>query len=347
MANSDRSQTRLLSLDALRGLAALAVVLFHYMGHFQEKYGHVSPPLFSFELGRYGVELFFMISGFVIFLTLDRVRSTADFAFARFSRLFPTYWAAVLLTWTIVSLFGLPGREVSAFAAVANMTMIQAVLGFPHVDGVYWTLQAELGFYLLAGLIFWSGQRQRGVIILALLVVADCFVAYFDLRKTVAGLWRVYSLFPLDNLYLFLFGAAIYELTHARISYRTATVIGVIAIIATAIVPRPMHLPIVLSLAALLWAACAGDFRFLRGKWLYAVGTISYPLYLLHDNIGYVMLIHLERIGVPVYLAIGLAIIAALSLAAFVSHFVEYPAMHRLRTWWKKRKGSLGATHNA
>lgn len=243
MASNASSQNRLLSLDALRGVAALSVVIFHYTANFQYKYGHTSPPLLSFELGRYGVELFFMISGFVIFLTLDRVRSTADFAFARFSRLFPTYWMAVLLTWAIVTIFGLPGREVNGVAAVANLTMIQAILGFPNVDSVYWTLQAELGFYVLAGLIYWGGQRQRGVIILALLVLANCCVTYFDLKNRIPGVWRAYSLFPLDNLYLFLFGALIYELTYSRISYGAATAVGIIAIIAAAIIPRPMHLP--------------------------------------------------------------------------------------------------------
>lgn len=338
MSTDTKSRTRLVSLDALRGLAALSVVIFHYFSNFHDKYGHLSPPAFSFQWGRYGVELFFMISGFVIFLTLDRITSTAEFAFSRFSRLFPTYWTAVILTWGIVALFGLPGREVGFVEASVNLTMIQGMLGFPHVDAVYWTLQAELGFYLLAGLIYWSGQRQRGAAILALLVLVDCCVNWFGLLGNVPGLWRVYSLFPLDNLYLFLIGITIYEQVHSRISYQRALVLGAIAVIAAYLVPRPLHLPIVFGLAALVWIACVSDFVLLRWKWLIAAGKISYPLYLLHANIGYVIFLQLEPLGVPVHVAIGLAILTSATLAMAVSSWVEYPAMRWLRAQWKRRR---------
>jgi peptidoglycan/LPS O-acetylase OafA/YrhL len=81
--------TRLLELDVFRGLAALAVVLFHYTTVYERTYDHHDEMLFDFSLGHYGVQLFFIISGFVIFMTLNRTKSALDFVVSRFSRLYP------------------------------------------------------------------------------------------------------------------------------------------------------------------------------------------------------------------------------------------------------------------
>jgi peptidoglycan/LPS O-acetylase OafA/YrhL len=96
-------QNRLFELDVLRGIAALGVVMYHYTTHYDELYGHSQKVLIYFPFGQYGVELFFIISGFVIFMSLERTKSSLDFIVGRFSRLYPAYWTAVILTFTIVT----------------------------------------------------------------------------------------------------------------------------------------------------------------------------------------------------------------------------------------------------
>ena len=108
MADS-KSKSRLVEVDALRGLAALAVVLFQYTTRFTELFATNPPPTFSFPDGHYGVNLFFIISGFVIFMTLEKTSRPMDFVLSRFSRLFPAYWVAIILTLSITHLLGLPG----------------------------------------------------------------------------------------------------------------------------------------------------------------------------------------------------------------------------------------------
>ena len=80
-------------LDALRGMAAMAVVVFHYTTRARNN----GVQLFDFEIGHYGVQLFFCVSGFVIYWTLERSKTLMDFAVSRFSRLYPAYWAAIAL----------------------------------------------------------------------------------------------------------------------------------------------------------------------------------------------------------------------------------------------------------
>jgi len=65
---------RLVELDALRGIAATLVMLFHYTSQYERLYGHEAAPAFTVPWGHYGVNLFFMISGYVIFMTLHRIR---------------------------------------------------------------------------------------------------------------------------------------------------------------------------------------------------------------------------------------------------------------------------------
>src|SRR5690606_6778553 len=86
---------RLGELDALRGLAALAVVAFHYTTSYAQQVGHLQPLGFGFTPGNYGVHLFFLISGYVIFMTLEHTRDGMDFVVSRFSRLYPAYWFCI------------------------------------------------------------------------------------------------------------------------------------------------------------------------------------------------------------------------------------------------------------
>ena len=85
------SSARLSQLDAIRGVAALMVVLYHYTMQYQKFLGVDYGVSFAFPWGWLGVHFFFMMSGFVIFMTLCRTATGADFLVSRFSRLFPTY----------------------------------------------------------------------------------------------------------------------------------------------------------------------------------------------------------------------------------------------------------------
>jgi peptidoglycan/LPS O-acetylase OafA/YrhL len=79
------SQKRILVLDVFRALAALLVLLSHL-------------DTVHFHFGKWGVEFFFTISGFVIFKTLENSKNSTEFLVKRFFRLYPTYWVCLILT---------------------------------------------------------------------------------------------------------------------------------------------------------------------------------------------------------------------------------------------------------
>jgi peptidoglycan/LPS O-acetylase OafA/YrhL len=133
---------RLVALELVRFFAAFAVVMYHYTARHDSNSFPVLSELTKF--GYLGVPLFFIISGYVISLSANN-RSPVEFAVSRFVRLYPAYWAGILITCAIticVSSYSYSYSEI-----LANMTMLNDYFGFKNIDGVYWTLQAELKFY--------------------------------------------------------------------------------------------------------------------------------------------------------------------------------------------------------
>ncbi len=141
--------TRFRELDGLRGLAALAVVLHHVTGGYQSRYPDSPQPLADAAWGAYGVQLFFLISGFVILLTAQRAQRPSDFVISRVSRLYPVYWAAVTLSIALAAAFHIAAVPQGTIVHLLNYTMIQRWLLVPNVDDVYWTLAIEMQFYAL------------------------------------------------------------------------------------------------------------------------------------------------------------------------------------------------------
>jgi peptidoglycan/LPS O-acetylase OafA/YrhL len=328
---------RILELDALRGLAALAVVLFHYTTRYDELFGRAEPLVLSVPWGHYGVDLFFMLSGFVILMTLERTVDAWRFAWGRFSRLYPAYWAAAALTFVVVSLCRLPGQEVSLGDALVNLTMVQSLLGAQHIDGAYWSLQAELIFYANMLVLYRCGAFRRPTLTVALWIAAG--VAVRLAQAPAAALWpwagellsKLATVASLKYIPLFSIGILFYaSRTSVRGSpARWATLAVSLAVVgwfdgfASAAVDT--------ALAVALLLAVEGRMPLLTCRPLVALGAISYTLYLVHQNIGYVVIRECQAWGATPGLAIAAAILVALALASWLHRLVERPAMNWLR----------------
>ena len=133
--------TRLAGLDILRGVAALAVCLFHWEHiAFQTRNDEQ-----VFRCGLLGVELFFLISGFVILMVAERTASVQGFLWARVLRLYPVYLISVALTAIYVLITG----KFDLRAVLLNATMLQSFIGVPNITNPYWTLAFEISFYAM------------------------------------------------------------------------------------------------------------------------------------------------------------------------------------------------------
>lgn len=150
-------------LDALRGLAALVVVFEHSLDVLLPEVRRAASPWFDF--GRYGVFVFFLVSGYVVPFSLERRGSVRQFWAGRVFRLYPAWFVSVALALVLGAAglsYGLPGGlgERPWASTLAHLTMLQDLLGVPNIVSVYWTLSYEMVFYLLVTAMFVAGVHR-------------------------------------------------------------------------------------------------------------------------------------------------------------------------------------------
>src|SRR5262245_12477206 len=156
----DDRHARLRTIDGLRGIAALGVVLYHVDSGARLSYGDWTPALLTWLLhqGSLGVDVFFVLSGFVIAYSVRAATYTPAFlgifALRRFIRLDPPYWASIALEIALLELIlrlGVGGVSIvlpSVQQILAHIVYAQNVLGLGDIVPAFWTLCYEIQFYL-------------------------------------------------------------------------------------------------------------------------------------------------------------------------------------------------------
>ncbi|MGY1846812.1 acyltransferase family protein [Blastococcus sp. SYSU DS1021] len=317
----------MVSIDGLRGLAALSVVAFHYTSWYGELYAEDSSrSVVDWSYGRYGVHLFFIISGFVIFETSQRCERLRDFVLSRVLRLFPLYWACVLITWTVVTAFGPDDRAVSAIDMLVNLTMFHSWFGTPHVDGVYWTLAVEMSFYFIiaAAMAAKSLQGRRLVLLLSTWLVASRLL-HVDVLGQIPGHHYLQMLLAADYSHLFIAGICLHVGWRDR--HTPWTIAGLSACLVVAVLEGGAYEgAVTLGLVLVLVGAVHGWFGVLSWKPLQVLGLSSYALYLIHQNIGYAALSSLEKdLETPASLSVMVVMMCAVAVAHVLTTYWDEP----------------------
>ncbi|MEV0642974.1 acyltransferase family protein, partial [Streptomyces sp. NPDC050619] len=176
--------SRLGWLDALRGIAALVVVFDHSSYSFMAEFRRELMP--EFNTSRYGILVFFLVSGYIIPASLERRGCVRTFWIGRVFRIYPL-WAAVVTGLLAAGALGVAeirdfGGQSVASVAAAHLTLLQELLGTPNLLLVLWTLSYEMAFYLLVVALFTVRLHRRSAAVavtlaaLAALSVAAGFV---------------------------------------------------------------------------------------------------------------------------------------------------------------------------
>jgi peptidoglycan/LPS O-acetylase OafA/YrhL len=326
------SEKRLNELDGLRGIAAIFVLLFHYTFQYDKVYGHSFNIPELFQIGKYGVHLFFVISGFVIFWTIMKVEKPIDFVWSRFSRLYPVFWSGVVITFVITSLFPLPGREVGLGQFFANFIMFHEYLRIPHVDGVYWTLTIELAFYFWIFFLFAIGQIRKIEKILIVWVLFATILTYPDFGFHIDG--RIKKLFLLDYIELFALGVGFFKYKDNSVSIWT-WILYISTLIAVFVGYEFSVAMGLLSLYIVFFLVIRRKAKLLQNDVLVYLGAISYPLYLIHQNIGYVIIKQFYVYALSPLAGIVTALMVSIALAHFLMKYIERPSLTYLRNLYK------------
>lgn len=333
-------------LDALRGIAALMVVIFHFI------WGRPDDAHFNFNIGNMGVELFFIISGFVIFMSLSKIESGTEFIINRFTRLYPTYWACLSLTFILINIYyhytiiDFPKLHVSDY--LANLTMFQFFIGFPNVDESYWTLSIELLFYILMFL-FYKLKLLKHILSIGLaMVLILVLLNQFYWNTSLQLIFRyvpLFSYFP-----LFYAGILFYKLfssDKSRAKYFSLIVLAFCSqyllfnTTGRIIFFSAQTYAVVLFIFMIVFSLIAiKKMSFITFKPLLFLGKISFALYLLHTFISVNLLfpflvdyLHFNYWLSAFFIVLPVLII----LSAGVTYVIEIPAQKSLKTLLKQK----------
>ncbi|WP_228644577.1 acyltransferase [Microtetraspora sp. AC03309] len=339
---------RLVELDALRFVAAFAVMSFHYMAASKSLWGDYPTALFASvnrvtTLGILGVELFFLISGFVILMSAWG-HSIGDFVVSRVSRLYPAYWFVVIALFVMYTFVGVKGFDpgLSLRDYLINLTMLQGGLGVGHAGAVFWSLWVELRFYILVGLFMLFGitlRRCLGFMTGWLILVVAAEATHNDvLTFLFMPRQAPYFIAGMAFYLIHRFGSTLVLWAFVAVSYglcllaATERVKGRVDMIGFEHFPAPPEGAIIaITLIFLLIAAVSlGWLRWLRWRALTTVGALTYPLYLVHQNVSAVLIPGLKD-SVGRWPLVGLTMAVSIALAYLVYRLVDKPGQRWLR----------------
>ena len=354
---SPGTKGRLTAIDALRGIASMCVILPHFVGFFAGlaaggfQVGKVMMDLG--EYGHWGVDIFFVVSGFVIaFTTLGRPlgwNGVSSFMLRRLTRLAPPYWVSILLMLGVLCLQAIFGAKPHRLGAAwsllatqaplvgAHLFYLQDLLGLTNLNAVYWTLCIEVQFYLVfvVGLVLWRQTKRKYT---KLLVPATVLLGSSWLVSVLLWLgdWKGVPRNFLPYWHEFALGILACQLVGGTGPTRWGRIVPAVLLTfgtLAAVVSNRSGLLVAFATFGVIW------FLGMRGRLqtaldisiLQFLGRISYSLYLVHVPIGTVFLGLKTRLSAhdDAWLDFGLFFLAvgcSLAAAAIFYRYVEYPA---------------------
>lgn len=310
-------------LDSFRGLAAISVVYYHLTYWFRHLHGHDFSTSYDFRYGSYSVFFFFLISGFVIFMTVERCKTPSEFAYRRFIRLYPTYWICLLFSSVILYFFGIPELKPTISQFLINLTMVQRPLKTEDIDPSYWSLLPELAFYFIIFLVFVSKILNRIYLWGIPWVVCSFINGYYDLHFL--ELFFQYS-------GLFFSGVLFYKIFKGEkrwIHHLSIVVCYFVVVLNLDMAPLntiERYLPAAI-VYGIFYLFLFNKLNFLDNKLLGFLGYISYPLYLIHQSIGFTILLGMRKYGFTDYWVIYIPLVLLICLAYFIARYIEKPVM--------------------
>ncbi|UCI23304.1 acyltransferase family protein [Mesorhizobium sp. B2-8-5] len=333
--------TSIHSIQYLRGLAACAVVCFHV----SEQFGG------PFHVGAAGVDVFFVISGFIMWVTTaGRPADPWRFMGRRITRIVPLYWIVTLLT--AAGILIKPQFFYGHFFSMANFVGSLFFLPVLQEGALHpiviqgWTLCYEMMFYLVFTLVLFLGERWRfGVLVGALMAIValhfvlpagyahaftDPVVLEFAAGVVVGRLWLQGTRLPL--------GVAL-----------AMAVLGFLLLAASPLFDADMAralrwgLPATLIVAGAVFAERARPFK--PAALPSFLGDASYSIYLWHVVAGVLATGVVLRAGLPAVLQPATILAITLALSAVLYLIVEKPLIGVLHP--QRPKGAVKASSAA
>ncbi len=300
-----KKDNRIYEIDILRFVAATIVFFFHstFRGNYYELYSFDFPTLSLFsKYGFLGVDLFFIISGFVILMSVQNKAPTTFFQ-SRFIRLYPCFWFGVTFTALVCYFFGPEIFQPKFWQYLVNMTMLAGFVGVPEIDGVYWTLYVEIKFYTMVFLIMLIKKLDYFIYFLY------AWMCLSIVNYLIAIPWTIKNILILNWAHYFIAGCVFYLIRRNGLkpSYlillATSYIIAMLRVASRAQSMQnnydaffsPLICSLLISVFFIVISLCSLKKIDLSryGKHAVVMGALSYPMYLLHHHVGFIYIEHL------------------------------------------------------
>lgn len=281
--------------------------------------------------GIFGVGLLFMITGFLAALNLDN-KDAFSYIKKRIVRLWPTYACCILITSLTLFLFW-PEKKPSIIQFLLNFTMIQKLFGISGVDGVYWTLSVQLLFYAFIAFVIWKKLKRMLPSISCVWLLLAITLSIFKRLEINNGIIKLASLlFASDYIAMLIIGmifALLYEGTKVK-QIGLIIVLSVInQILALGIINAGLF--VINMLLMFLVVRNIQPPKIIANKAVLYFASISYPFYLLHCKIGYVIIRALKYKGITTEWSLVIPFIMILILSSIVHQYIEKPSSQLIK----------------
>ena len=321
MNENQKIDNRIKNIDILRGIAILLVVIFHYTSHYSPEY-LLRSDNWSLDIAKYGwsgVDIFFVVCGYCIGMTIIKTQNYSEFLVRRFARIYPTYVFCGLITLMFYTFFELPGREVDWITGIMNLIFANFIpgLNFKYIDGIYWALFVELKFYIFFGILyFFFKDLSKAIIAWAFFSVILNLILFLDNKIIIFFT----SISPHANF--FLIGLMLFNLK--KRAFSSYIIISIIIMINILINERYLGNEIYFIFLILITSLILKTNIKFKFDLLSKIGLVSFSWYLLHNAIGIIIIRELNKIGIE-NLSVIIAILTTLSLSFFSFRFIEKP----------------------
>ncbi len=324
------------SINTFRFLAAMFVMFYHFgfvFYHSELSYIDIPVLRYLFQYGYLGVDLFFIISGFVISLSAED-RNAYGFFKSRISRLYPVFWISAIVT-SLFLLFGgyLIHSELSWTRFLTNMTMIPTIIwdksNTDLLDGSYWTLAVEMKFYFFILLLLIFKQFKRieilTIILSIIMLYSSIFlninadsdiiwipnflagILFYKIYKNGLNNWRIFSLLStfIASL-IFATNRAPYLTTGYKELFSNTTISLYI-----------LFFYIIFLLISL------NKIKITNNKYINTLGLLTYPIYLLHQQIAKILFTYADIKNIPLYISFTMITIFIIIISYLIHKIFE------------------------
>lgn len=316
---------RIYGLDILRGLSAICIILYHYTVRYNQSVYTLSNYktnwIFGnfFEWGSMAVLTFFILSGF--FSGIYSNKNGMDYIKKRVKRLFPPFVMCCLITSIFMFLF-----YKSAFVGIKNIILnilfFPLYLGVKPIDGVYWTLLKEVIFYSLVAIMFlFNLEKKQKQNVLIIWIALCIFTYYIKFNNILDSLINIFAM-P-EYVSMFLIGISLKEIFE-KSSNKKDVLILLLSFLELYLWKNIINVIFVVAIIIFIFFSYKYVEKTIPGFGIINyIAKISYPLYLIHQMIGYSIISFLQKIGLKSGIYILIPILVSILLAVIVNYCIE------------------------